>query len=85
MTALKKGDIAMLHSLIRHPEFNGMVVIIGAGPHQGYYYIDFPGFEEWDYAHHRNLRKVEPPTDEAARLAMLDCIERAKRGIEVPV
>ncbi len=31
------------------------------------------------------LRKKHPPasTDEAARLAMLDCIERAKRGQEI--
>lgn len=32
-----------------------------------------------------NLRKKHPPasTNETARLAMLDCIERARRGCEV--
>lgn len=80
MTALRKGDIAILHGLMNYPQFNGMLCIVGDGAYQGFFYIDIPGFErKWDYTHQRYLRRVEPPRDEStARQAMLDCIERAR-------
>lgn len=87
MTQLKRGDIAQLHSLVVHPEFNGMQCIVRDGPYLGYFYIDIPGFEgQWDYAHQRNLKPVRPPEADnaAAHRAMLDCIERAKQPSGVP-
>lgn len=84
MSALKVGDICVLQKLVQQTEFNGMKVIIESAPHKGFYVIDIPGFEHWKSAHRRNLRKIDPPADDAAsRQAMLKCIERSQQSAEV--
>lgn len=85
MSAFAVGEVVTLQRLIDHPELNGMEVIIESKPYKGLYFINFPGFEQWNMTHKRNLRKRRPPaSDESAhRQAMLDCIERAKRVSEV--
>lgn len=86
MSGFAVGEVVTLQKLIHHHEFNGMAVIIESAPYKGFYAIDFPGFEQWNMAHKRNLRKRRlPASDESAhRQAMLDCIERAKLVSEVP-
>lgn len=85
MTTYVIGEIAMLQRLVGHPEFNGMKVIIASVPYRGIYMIDFTGFEHWTAAYKRNLRKIDPPFDDASKIgqATLDVIERARRGAEV--
>lgn len=85
MSGFAIGEVAEIHGLVRHTQFNGMHCIITGGPHSDFYPIDIPGFEQWIFAHKRNLRKRRPPAsdDTEYRQAMLDCIERAKWPVEV--
>jgi hypothetical protein len=81
MSTFAIGEVAVLHGLIRQTEFNGMECIITSRQYKGFYAIDLPGFEEWNFSHRRNLRKKPKPKFDAAagRKAMLTCIDRARQ------
>ncbi len=78
------GEVAVLHGLIRQTELNGMECFITSHEYKGFYSIDLPGFEHWNLAHKRNLRKKRAPKPDAssARKEMLDLIERARSPVE---
>jgi hypothetical protein len=85
MTSFAIGEVAVLRGLVRQPELNDHDCVIESAPHSGHYAIQVPGHPQWKFVHRKNLRKKRPPKFDAAagRQAMLDCIERAKRPIEV--
>ncbi len=98
MSKFKVGEVCIFQNAKYCPEFNGVEVTVLAVEltrmdlltgvwHQGVYEIESPAHSGGAFnAHEHQLRKKRPPEsdDATSHQAMLDCIERAQRGIEVP-
>lgn len=89
----KIGEVATIQNAEFHPERNGTECCIVEAGHFGLsrsgevvpaYLVRLPAGGEVLAAHYQ-LRKRRPPSTEKSELrqAMLDCIERARRGQEV--
>lgn len=99
MSAFKVGEVAIGQNFVNNTKYNGMeCTVVSAldlvttrhhitGEVTTAYRYGVKWADGWlTYQESHYLRKRRPPaSDESAhRQAMLDCIERAKRGVEVP-
>lgn len=96
MTTFSVGEIALGHGFQNWPEYNGVecIVLEGLRPLEAldqrsgevlraeFYLVKFSDGEIAEVLP-INLRKRRPPSTDESHQAMLDCIERAKRGVEV--